>query len=310
MKNIAISEGRTAKTFYGVNKIHTPDTEGGSVTWIPEDEADDYAHLGAKTITENGTYSAAVDSLAGYSSVTVNVPTGAGGEGESVFLDSIETSVIDYICTPNLVQSGDDIGWRDGATHSFSCTNTSALRGLWVLSGTNLVFKEQHLVPVSNSSALTAMHVTECTINGRQLYFTEIIDGTNPYGNYTFNPPDETDPEIAEMYKVFIRKTQTEYTKAEFVAIQDSGNNTYNFEINLGTGIGTSSNGRGKIKKDSDGLLASYTGRVDGVEKGVYIDDDNINIKVGDKLIPAFAAHVVAELPADYRQNEFYVVTG
>lgn len=38
------------------------------------------ANLGTKTITQNGTYAASDDSLDGYSEVTVNVPTQAGGD--------------------------------------------------------------------------------------------------------------------------------------------------------------------------------------------------------------------------------------
>ena len=52
-------------------------TEVQSIT-VPTESSGGEADLGTKTITENGTYTAASDDLDGYSSVTVNVPTGGG----------------------------------------------------------------------------------------------------------------------------------------------------------------------------------------------------------------------------------------
>lgn len=73
-KNITIQEGGVAKQLT-VDKLKTNLVNSGTCLWVPEDEV----QLGTKTITENGTYNASSDGLAGYSQVTVNVAGGSGG---------------------------------------------------------------------------------------------------------------------------------------------------------------------------------------------------------------------------------------
>lgn len=312
MKDIIISEGRTSKQFLGVSKLHTTlADESGTCSWIPEDEADEYAHLGMKTITSNGTYPAALDGLAGYSSVIVEVPTGAGGAGESMFMDSLETSVLNYVCTPNLVQEGDTISWRDGSTHTFSCTNRSELRGLWVVNHTDLVFKEQHLVIPNDYTSLTSTHIVEYTVNGRPLYFTEIIGGVAPYTNYTFISPVERDPDIssdiAEMYKVYIRKASTEYEKIKFDVTELSG--TYNIRLVLGAGSSAlSDSGKAIIEKDTNGLAVSYVSRTDDEQRGIYISDDGTYLLDGIDKLPIVAGQYVEELPQTMDERLIYFV--
>lgn len=76
-KDIIISEGGEAKALT-CDKLQTAQVGGGAVTWIPEDAADDYAHVTALHVEQNGTYDAADDGAVGYSRVVVNVPEGAG----------------------------------------------------------------------------------------------------------------------------------------------------------------------------------------------------------------------------------------
>lgn len=333
MKDIIISEGRTSKQFLGVKRIHTNLLDGsGTCSWIPEEEADDYANIMIKKeINENGTYSAAVDGYAGYSSVVVNVeniidvPTGEGGVSESMFMDSLETNVINFVCTPNLnltienVETEDNedgekeekkvITWRDGYTHTFTCANTSELRGLWVINETDLVFKEQHLVTAVDYTNLTSMHIVEFTINGRQLYFSEIIDGANPYRDYTLTPPEEriTDitPEVAEMYKVYIRKTEEEYEKFKFAAIENEG--TYSVRLLLGTGKDLiTESGKAIIEKDTDGLAVSYVSRKDDIQRGIYINDYNTYLLKDSKKLPILAGEFVNKLPEQYDEDIIY----
>lgn len=73
-KNITIQEGGVAKQLT-VDKLKTNLVGGGTCLWVPEDDV----QLGTKNITENGTYNASSDGLAGYSQVTVNVAGGSGG---------------------------------------------------------------------------------------------------------------------------------------------------------------------------------------------------------------------------------------
>ena len=70
-KNIIIQEGGIGKQLTA-DKLKTNLVGGGSCLWVPEDEV----ILGTKSITNNGTYSAATDGLTGFSQVTVNVPEG------------------------------------------------------------------------------------------------------------------------------------------------------------------------------------------------------------------------------------------
>ena len=90
-KNITIAEGGSSRSFGPVAKIQTDAVGGGTVYWVPEDEAGDYANLGAKTITANGTYAAASDNRDGYYQVSVNVAgadtdpdTGYGGKATGI----------------------------------------------------------------------------------------------------------------------------------------------------------------------------------------------------------------------------------
>lgn len=61
--------------FPNVSGFKIPDTNGDIVTYTESGESS--ATLGTKSITANGTYNASADNYDGYSSVTVNVPTGS-----------------------------------------------------------------------------------------------------------------------------------------------------------------------------------------------------------------------------------------
>ena len=109
-KNITIREGDTSKQFTA-KKLKVNQVGGGSVNFIPEDEALDYvdvkdhtfkengtfnpgdfncdafgqvkidipANVKEKTFTKNGTFNASADNVLGYSKVTIAVPAGGGG---------------------------------------------------------------------------------------------------------------------------------------------------------------------------------------------------------------------------------------
>lgn len=72
-KNIVIQEDGVSKNMT-VDKLSTVEVGGGSVSWVPEDEAVDYANLGELYADENGAYYSADDNVAGYSQVVVNNP--------------------------------------------------------------------------------------------------------------------------------------------------------------------------------------------------------------------------------------------
>lgn len=71
-KNIIIQQDGQAQNLNNVPKISTPTLEGGSCTWVPEDEADTYARTQTLRVDENGTYTPE-EGYAGFSEVTVDV---------------------------------------------------------------------------------------------------------------------------------------------------------------------------------------------------------------------------------------------
>ena len=69
-KNITIQQGGTDQTFQGVTHIKIPSVEGGDTDWVPAESGSNEV----KQIDENGTYSAASDSVDGWKVIFVNVP--------------------------------------------------------------------------------------------------------------------------------------------------------------------------------------------------------------------------------------------
>ena len=67
-KNIIIKKDGEPQTLNGVQRITTSEVDGGSCSWLPEDE------LGAVTLTANGSYDAEDYDLVGFAQVTVDVP--------------------------------------------------------------------------------------------------------------------------------------------------------------------------------------------------------------------------------------------
>ena len=74
--NITIKQSGTVKNFDGVHHIEVPSQWSGDNEWVPDSKA----LTGIKKITENGTYYASDDNLAGYTAVVVFVkPTQVTG---------------------------------------------------------------------------------------------------------------------------------------------------------------------------------------------------------------------------------------
>lgn len=69
-KNITIKQNGTAENFTGVQHIEIPSMDSGSTEWVPEEGGSNEI----KQITENGTYLASSDGVAGWKVVFVNVP--------------------------------------------------------------------------------------------------------------------------------------------------------------------------------------------------------------------------------------------
>ena len=87
------------------------------------------AVLSTKTITENGTYSAASDNLDGYSTVTVNV-SGSGEEKDYIDFDITKSDVID-----NLTATSDDIRNQSGENAWYQTYKNKKINSLTITAG-------------------------------------------------------------------------------------------------------------------------------------------------------------------------------
>lgn len=83
----ASDEGKVVDSGALVAQTSTTKTANGTYDTTTNDEVVVAVPLGTKTVTQNGTYDPADDSLAGYSEVTVNVSGGGGSSGNVVLLD-------------------------------------------------------------------------------------------------------------------------------------------------------------------------------------------------------------------------------
>lgn len=123
-KNITIQEGGIGKQLTA-NKLKTNLVGGGTCLWVPEDET----RLGAKHISEDGTYKASDDGYYGYSEVTVSGigtvtgkdPDGSGDDATATVdpeTGEIVITKLPYsisVVTPPTVTE-----YSDGATIDFS----------------------------------------------------------------------------------------------------------------------------------------------------------------------------------------------
>lgn len=277
-----------------------------------------------KTIVNNtiksGDTVSKIEEISKETVVAADVIESTAAFSENMFTDYLETNLISYVCIPNLKLVNNKPQWNtaEGSNvHTYTCANHDSMRGCIVAQGIHLYFKEEQLVTADDYTKLTTDKLREFKVNGKQLYFTSVLGSENAYKFLTFTEPREKYPSMsadnAEMFKVYLRGVTASFIKAQFefkpIASTIYGQ-TYDVRLLFGTGINDGDKGKAIVKKDENGFYFSYVGRTDGVEKGVYIDDDNINIKVGNSLVPAFAAHVVETLPQDWNQDEFYVVTG
>lgn len=103
---INIKEDEHSRTFSGVKKLVTNTSDGGTATWIPEDEAVDYVEKESLSITENGTYKAKQGAIFG--DINVNVAQSSGDETDGVQLISDKT-----INANGTYKASDEVGGDD-----------------------------------------------------------------------------------------------------------------------------------------------------------------------------------------------------
>jgi hypothetical protein len=195
---------------------------------------------------------------------------------QNLFTEYLETNIIDYKCIPNLVKEGNSVVWA-GDTHTYSATNTASIRGYVKAKGISLQFIEAHLVKPSDYKNMTTDEVVSLTVNSKQVYYTSILGGNNAYQYFTFVSPKTKYPnmsdDVADMYKVMIRKTESEYIKLQHIFVLE--NDTYNIVTQYGVG---DDNGRGvyQFSKDSNGGELTYIERENGAKLGIRITDTDL----------------------------------
>jgi hypothetical protein len=221
----------------------------------------------------------------------------------SAFIDDlqverIETNVKQFICKPNLTVSGDKIEWAD-EVHTYSTTNKTNIRGYISIEGLVQKYIEAHLVVPTDYSKITTSELQPYTINGRQVYYTSIANDTDAYQYFTFATPQEKYPNMsadnAEMFKIYVRKTEAEYIKMEQNFEWNATDNTYYVKTIYGTG---DANGHGRyyFVKDADSGRFVYTSRTDGKEYGVAIKDDAPYLVTSGALTKMYPMAVVSSV--------------
>jgi hypothetical protein len=82
------------------------------------------------------------------------------------------------------------------------------------------------------------------------------------------------------MFKVYIRKTESEYIKLQHIFSLNEEETTYNVVTQYGTGDGT---GKGvyQFAKDGESGELVYIGREDGLKYGIRMDDTGLYLLNG-----------------------------
>ncbi len=208
--NISIKEGDVSRIFSNISKLKVNKPGGGTVDFIPEGEADDYANTGEITITKNGTYEAVNSGHVGFSKVVVNVPTGAGNVDRATVIDSLLTNLTAIALRPNIRRSTTSWEWVRGrdpqtgeAIRTFSATAQNSFNEYISIDGRNIKYYFQQVATPSSYADIPETDVDLLTLNNKQLYFVSLTDFT--LGFTTVNPQtyDKTISDyVADMYKV------------------------------------------------------------------------------------------------------------
>lgn len=194
---------------------------------------------------------------------------------EDIFTERLQTNLKNYKCIPKLIIKEGVAVWENEENHTYSCSQGGDVRGYIKMEGLSQEFIEAHLSGTDNIDNMTLTQIQPLKIEGRQVYYTSIIGGDNPYRYFTFVEPqtkyENMSDENAEMFKVYVRKTNAEYKKVVFGF--DFVNGTYEPKLTFGVGD-EMGNGRFYFRKDGDSGVLGYTKRGDGVELGVKLNDE------------------------------------
>jgi hypothetical protein len=196
-------------------------------------------------------------------------------------VDRLRTNISKLICTPNITVEDDVASWTDGSP-TYKAKTTVDITGYIEIEGITHKYIECHLVKPSSYLKMTQSEVQELKVGGKQLYFTS-INGSQAFNYLTYATPqskyDMTD-ENAEMFKVYIRKTESEYIKLQHIFSLNEEETTYNVVTQYGTGDGT---GKGvyQFAKDGESGELVYIGREDGLKYGIRMDDTGLYLLNG-----------------------------
>lgn len=237
---------------------------------------------------------------------------------EDLFVERLTTNLKSFKCIPNLILDGVNPKWLDDNNHTYSCANHSTVRGDIEMEGISFKFKEYRLVMADDFDNMTINDISPLVIGGKQVYYTSILGGKNPYEFFTFTKPKDKYPDItnenAEMFKVYMRKSEGEYVKAEFeftLGTNADGTQTYNIREILGAGD-EEGKGRFYLYKDTNGGMVSYISRTDNLPRGIHISDSAVSLLRGLETIPLLPIHIVDSAPAegDRIEGDLYFVKG
>jgi hypothetical protein len=219
-----------------------------------------------------------------------NIHAGSAFIGD-LEVERIGTNRVAFICTPNLEFTGkfDANGipicnWTDDA-RTYRCGQSGGIQPRITMEGISLSFIENRLVPVSNALKIDPEAVEPLKVGGRQLYFTSILGGDEPYAYMGYEPPSKRFPSISEanaaMFTVYTRKIEDPFVKAAFEFVPTTlSDGTVTLSPGLWFGIGDENgNGRLFIRLDADAAFIVRTTRTGagvmpiGAELGIKIDD-------------------------------------
>lgn len=203
---VSVTEKNESKTFT-VNKLSLNMPGGGSVSFVPESEANDYATTTELIAHKNGIYEAKTANAVGFSKVTVDVEESAG-ESMNVIPQKIITNLLELALRPKLNLTPDGYVWAGGtdeqgqAIKTFTSTvQKDLLQKVTVESDVIKTSAEQLIVPESYTN-IEESETTLLTYDGKQLYFVSITDYN---AGFTLDSPKKFDKKMdsytEDMYK-------------------------------------------------------------------------------------------------------------
>lgn len=203
--NVSVNEGNVSRAYSNVSKVRMQNPSGGTVDFIPEVDANEYADLGEGQFTKNGDYLAAASGFAGFSKVKVNVPQSGGAQADNMIQD-LQTNITTYALTPKIRRTVNGWEWIDGSENkTFSGNSSTQKRRQYItVSGTEQKISYMPLVEPNDYTAIEESDTTFLTtFTGEQVYFKDLT--ALAAGGFTTLSPKTANPtmtnDVLDMHK-------------------------------------------------------------------------------------------------------------